>query len=398
MISPPAQSESAARSIRVMVAGLRGFPNVQGGIETHCQQLYPRLTELGCQVEVVVRSPFTPADLSSWNGVRFQRVWAPRVQGVEAFLHTFLAVLVAAARRPDILHIHAIGPGLFAPLARLCRLKVVLTHHGADYQRDKWGWFAKGLLRLGESVGMRFANGRIAVSRAIAEELQQRFELAVDHIPNGVVVHPLPAPSETLQDLGLVSGRYVLTVGRLVPEKRQLDLLEAFQSADLNDWKLVLVGTAAQRNRYTDALEAAAAASPDVVLAGFRGGQELAELYANAGQFVLPSAHEGLPIVVLEALSYGLRVVASDIPANLEVGLASNQYYPLGDIAALTSKLRKFAADPLSQTDRHRIRESVRHRYDWSTIARQTLRVYENVLHRTPSTSSNRGVTAPSSE
>lgn len=384
MTFQPLQPETDTHSIRVMVAGLRGFPNVQGGVETHCQELYPRLTKLGCQVEAVVRSPFTPAELRSWHGVRFRRIWAPQIQGVEAFLHTFLAVVVAAMQRPDILHIHAIGPGLFAPLARMCRLKVVLTHHGADYRRDKWGWFAKALLRLGEAAGMRAANGRIAVSRAITEELRRRFALAVDHIPNGVVVKRLPTPSETLDNLGLVPGRYVLTVGRLVPEKRHLDILEAFQRADLGDWKLVLVGTAARRNQYTDALHSRAATDPHVMLAGFRGGQELAELYANAGLFVLPSAHEGLPIVLLEALSYGLRVIASDIPANLEVDLGANQYYPLGDTSALTRKLREFAAAPPSSSERDRIREHVQSRYDWTIIAWQTLRVYENVLHRTP--------------
>jgi glycosyltransferase involved in cell wall biosynthesis len=368
--------------MRVLVTGLRGFPGVQGGIETHAQELYPRLEQLGCDVEVATRSSFVDGDVECWHGVKFRRFWSPRTMGVEAFLHTLLVVLYAGISRPDILHIHAIGPSFFAPLARLFGLKVVVTHHGADYQRDKWGPIARTVLRSGELLGMRFAHGRIAVSRPIARELRLRLRHRVQFIPNGVVVKDVEASSASLPALGLEPGRYVLNVGRLVPEKRQLELIKAFRAANLPGWKLALVGSGQGRTSYTRRLKASAGEDGQIVLAGFRSGRELAELYSHAGLFVLPSTHEGLPIALLEALSFGLRAIASDIDANREVRLPDAQYFPVRDTAALTLALEKFASQPLSQTERADIREHVRLRYDWKRIAQQTLRVYESVVDR----------------
>ncbi len=123
-----------------MMLGLRGFPNVQGGVETHVQYLSSHLNDLGCEVNVIVRSPYHPKEKGiEWNGIRFYRIWAPASKKLEAIVHTFLGVCYAALKRPDVLHIHAIGPSLMVPLARILGLKVVITHHGPDYDRQKWG-------------------------------------------------------------------------------------------------------------------------------------------------------------------------------------------------------------------------------------------------------------------
>jgi len=138
----------------VLVVGLRGFPGIQGGIETHCEQLYPRLVKLGAEVEVVTRSSYwDTAKPATHQGVKLTSVWSPSSTTLETFVHSFLAVLYAAYKRPDVLHLHAIGPAIFAPLARLFGLKVVVTHHGPDYDREKWNEFAKQLLRIGERLG-----------------------------------------------------------------------------------------------------------------------------------------------------------------------------------------------------------------------------------------------------
>ena len=152
-----------------MVLGIRGMPNVQGGIETHAEQLYLRLGALGCQVEALVRSPFVPSDTRSHGPIRIRRVWSPRRAGVEAFLHSLIGVAYAGIARPDILHIHGIGPAIVTPIARLLGLRVVVTHHTQDYKREKWGPFGRWVLRLGERVGMRYSHARIAISKSIAE-------------------------------------------------------------------------------------------------------------------------------------------------------------------------------------------------------------------------------------
>lgn len=367
--------------MRVVVLGLRGFPKVQGGVETHAEHLCPLLVELGCDVTVLARSPYQPKDIGPvWKGVKFVSLWAPRSKGLEAILHSLLGVLYAAVKRPDILHIQAIGPAIMTLPARLFGLRVVVTHHGPDYDRQKWGRFAKWVLQTGERLGMRWSQGRIVISEVIRNLVRNKHARESTLIPNGVVLPVLPDTTGMLSAFGLEAGRYALLVSRLVPEKRHLDLIEAFRRAALPGWKLAIVGASDHPDAYVKQVLDAAAATPGVVCTGLQTGQALRELYAHAGIFVLPSSHEGLPIAMLEALSYGLPVVASDIPANMEVGLPAGHYFPLGDVDALAARLGEFAAQPLTVEARDARRAWVSERYDWHDIARRTLAVYRAVL------------------
>lgn len=364
--------------MHIMVLGIRGIPNVQGGVETHAEQLYERLSHLGCDVEAIVRTPFVPAGQTKVGKIRLRRVWSPSSSGYEALVHSFLGVFLAAFVRPDILHIHAVGPAVVTPLARFLGLRVVVTHHGPDYDRDKWGRFARWVLRTGEKYGVCCSHARIAISRVIVDLIRTRYGREADLIPNGVVPARIRIESDRLLPFNLQSQKYILQVSRLVPEKRQLDLMEAFASLQSRDWKLVLVG-GTDESAYCRELQVKAQRC-GVVLTGFQTGEVLAQLYSHAGVFVLPSSHEGLPIAMLEALSYGLYVIASDIPANLEVGLDSQNYFPLGDTVALTQRLKSaIDASPTTQVREARQRQ-VEERYDWRRIAEQTREVYRRVL------------------
>ncbi len=365
-----------SRPLRIMMLGLRGFPNVQGGVETHAEHLCPLLARMGCEVTVLVRAPYQPKDIGpEWQGVKFVSLWAPKSKGLEAIVHTFLGTLYAAVTRPDILHIQAIGPAIMTLPARLLGLRVVVTHHGPDYDRQKWGRFARFVLQLGERWGMRCSNARIVISRVIADLVRAKHARESALIPNGVTLAPLPESAMALQRFGLQRRRYVLLVSRLVPEKRHLDLIEAFQSARLDAWKLVIVGGADHPDEYQREVIARAQAT-GTVMTGFQSGVALQELYAHAGLFVLPSSHEGMPIAMLEALSYGLPVVASDIPANLEVGLDADHYFPLGDRGALAARLRRHAAVEPDDASCKARRKWVAERNDWQRVAARTLEVY----------------------
>jgi glycosyltransferase involved in cell wall biosynthesis len=369
------------RPIKVMMLGLRGFPNVEGGVEMHVQNLSPLLVGMNCEMTVFVRSPSQPAEVGSeWNGVKFISLWAPKISGLEAILHSFIGVLYAAVKRPDILHIHAIGPSIMTPLARMLGLRVVVTHHGPDYDRQKWGRFARFVLHLGERLGMRWSNGRIVVSKFIADIVRTKYCMESNIIPNGVVISKRPNSIGAIKKFNLTPGYYVLIVSRMVPEKRHIDLIDAFINAKLIDWKLVIVGGSDQTNTYdSEVLEKAA--GNVVVLTGFQRGLALQELYSNAGIFVLPSSHEGMPIVLLEALSYGLPVIASDIPANLEIGLPSENYFKLGDLTELEARLKQFSSKRFNQTEHDEILKWVAEKYNWNTIASKTLGVYKAVLN-----------------
>lgn len=364
--------------MRVIVVGLRGIPNIAGGVETHVEHLCPLLVEMGCSIEVLARANALDEQApTTWRGVRTKRLWAPQRAGLEAFAHTFLGVLYAAIKRPNLLHIHAIGPMLMTPLARLLGLRVIVTHHGADYEREKWGKFSRIVLKTGERLGVRFAHGCIVISEVIQESVRRKYGRGACLIRNGVDIPTLRTTKDVLTDLRLDEQRYVLHVSRLVPEKRQIDLVDAFERAHLPAWKLVLVGQIQTDERYSQQVSERVKRSSNIVLAGFRSGVELQELYTHAGLFVLPSSHEGLPIALLEALSYGLRALASDIPANLEIGLNPSQYFPLGNIDALANALQRHAAAACTETERSRTREWVTSRYNWCDIAHATLEVYK---------------------
>jgi glycosyltransferase involved in cell wall biosynthesis len=354
-------------------------------VENHAENLAFRLVELGCDVEVIVRSAYVPRTSSrTWRNIRLVRVWSPRIKGVEAFLHTLLGVLRAAWTRPDILHIHAVGPALFTPLARVLGLRVVVTHHVLNYENEKWGPVARSILRLGEYAGMMFAHGRIAVSAALATRMEHTYRVPVRAIPNGIGDPRTMQSTTTLTAFGLQPNHYVLTVARVDEQKRQLDLIEAFSRASRVPWTLAIVGSADYSSDYARAVAQAAHGTDRVIMLGHQSGDALAELYSHAGVFVLPSSHEGQPIAVLEAMSYGCPAILSDIPAHREIGRPGVRFFSVGDVAALASRLDVTFRQPVHQRLDVAEQERLMKTHDWRQIARHTLDVYLAALPGAP--------------
>ena len=364
----------------IMMLGSRGINGPQGGVETHIEALAPLLVDRGWDISVLARKPYMPQGKRTWKGVEIEPVWAPQHRSLEALVHTAMGVALASVRRPDVVHIHAIGPALMTPGARAAGLRAVVTHHGYDYDRDKWGGLARTMLRMGERLGMTWSNKAIAVSDNIAKDMTSRYGRPVVFLPNGVTM-PTGSPDEAvLETYGLEPRRYVLNVSRIVPEKRQLDLIAAYAKLVEPDFKLVLVGGADHPDPYELAVREAAAATPGVVMTGFQRGAVLASLFAHAGLFVLPSSHEGMPIALLEALSYGLPVMASDIPANLALAMATDRYFPLGNQQALADAMQHRMAHQPTDSERETQIEMVRHRFGWDHVADSMSRLYAELL------------------
>lgn len=361
-------------SIHLCVVGLRGFPDVMGGIEAHCEQIYRIIGEKAAdfRITVLARSPYVGQGPYTYANCTLKPLWTIKNKTMETALHTLIGVLQARfGERCDVLHVHAIGPGLFIPLAKMLGLKVIATHHGHDYERLKWGAAARLSLRLGEWCMAAFADQIICVSQASTAKLRTAFPHRahkIHTIPNGAAVARTgETPTGVLEALGLVPQRYILAVGRLVPEKGFQDLIAAFRRAD-SPYKLVIVGAA----DHADAFSAELMRSADdrVIFAGRRPRHDLAPLYRHAGLFVLPSYHEGHPIVALEALQARAPVVLSDIVANRDLGLPPHHYVRPGDIDALAELLA--TADFSS----YRVDDPlILARYDWQDIASQTLEV-----------------------
>lgn len=375
---PPIGAKPPER--KVIFVGLRGVPEIQGGVETHVAAIAARLAERGWRVEVLGRAPYLPSQRPyRWKGVTVTPVWAPRSRSFEALAHTALGLIVAAGRNPDLVHIHAIGPALLTPFARLLGLHVVVTHHGFDYERQKWGRLAKSVLRTGEAMGMLFSHANIGVSKVIVDSVRSKFSVGATFIPNGVE-NPFPRlDTSYLDEIEVVPRRYVLSVGRIVEEKRHLDLIKAFARLNEPGLKLVIAGTADHAGRYQREVEAAAAATPGVVMAGFQRGEALSQLYRHAGLFVLPSSHEGMPMVLLEALSYGAPCLCSDIEANLALDLGTGCYFPLGEVDALAGAMRLKLAAPNHAESAERAAR-VLDSFGWGAIVERTMDVYENAL------------------
>ena len=357
-----------------MVTGTRGIPAIMGGVETHCEELFPRVVALGYDVTVMRRSSYVADSLTEWHGVKLVDIPTPRKKAFEAIVHTVRAVIAARRLGADVVHIHAVGPALVTPLARLLGMKVVFTHHGPDYDRDKWGTAAKMMLRLGEMLGCRFANRVIVISDVIRNLIASKHgrTKGVSLIYNGVPAADKCHFPEYFSELGITEGNYVLGMSRFVPEKNLHHLIEAFSRVKSEGLKLVIAGDSDFPDEYSEGLKRQAREA-GVVLTGFVKGQKLHSLLTNARCFVLPSSHEGLPIALLEAMSYGLPVVVSDIPANLEVGLADKCYFPVGDVDTLASRLRVLCDAPVERIDYDMAK------YDWDHIAKEVSDVYRSL-------------------
>ena len=367
--------------MKVVVIGTRGIPNIMGGVETHCEELLPRIAKLGFDVTVIRRKSYVREEkpLTEWKGVKIVDVRAPKSKTFEAIVHTFMAITKAKTIGADLVHIHTIGPNLLAPYARLLGLRVVMTHHGPDYDRDKWGKIAKFMLKLGETLGCRFANQVIVISNVIKTLIAERCgrKKGVTLIYNGVTQPEICSYPEYFDELGIEEGNYILGMCRFVPEKNLHHLIDAFML--LKDAKripesmrLVLAGDTDFEDDYSLSLKKKAK-EDDIVLTGFIKGRKLHSLLTNATCYCLPSSHEGLPIALLEAMSYNIPVVASDIPANLEIGLDEDHYFPCGDIQMLANRLECMCSK--AQKEHYDM-----HLYDWETIARQTSEVYTKAL------------------
>ena len=368
--------------MKIAVVGTRGIPDIMGGIETHCQELYPRIVERGASVIVFARKAYTPQKTPYvYKGVQVVPLYAPKSAGLEAFVHTFRCFFKVLAWKPDIVHLHAIGPSIIAPLFRLFGLKVVYTHHGQDYNRAKWGWFAKAILRLSEFIGTKFSNRVIVISDFLEQWLKTKYHCnKTARINNGVTLLPPLSEDKTkkwLGKYGLEGKRYIFALGRFVKEKGFHDLIAAYKKACLVEVPLVIAGSADFESEYANEMKAAAA-EVGAILPGYIHGEELQVIFENASLFVIPSYHEGLPIALLEALGYNRNVIASDIPANTEVPLPKECFYELGDVDELAEKMTLFMENPVQRDFKH----IVEYHYDWDKIADQTMDVYKSLMKK----------------
>ena len=361
------------------------MPATFGGIERHVEEIGARLAARGHEITVFCRTNYVAERLPEYRGMRLVHLRTVSSKHLDAIVHSALATASALGRGYDVVHYHALGPGTLSPIPRyLTRAKVVQTIHGRDDERSKWGGAAQRLLRAAGWMSGHVPDATIVVSRALEASYRERYGRDTVYIPNGVEEPSGPVGSDEISTrFGLTPGSYLLFVGRLVPEKQPDALIRAFSRIG-GDTRLVIAGGSSFTDDYTASLEALAARDRRVVMAGYVHGKLLAELYANAAAFVLPSTLEGLPLTLLEAASHGTPVVVSDIAPNLEVvgeDGPGRRVFPAGDEDALREALARVLADPdAERAAAARLRAQVLATYSWDEAAEATERLYRTVL------------------
>lgn len=362
--------------------GQKGLPATWGGIEHHVEEVGARLAERGHDVVVYCRPNYTDGGTASYRGMQLVPLRTVGTKHLDTITHSAACTVHALRHGADVIHYHAVGAGLLAPLPRyLSRTGVVLTVHGLDADRAKWGGVAQRVLHAAESMSARVPDATVVVSRHLQEHYAARYGTDTVWMPNGVDL-PAPADPERVRHYGLEPGRYLLFVGRFVPEKCPEMLVRAFAGVP-GDVRLVLAGGSSFSDEYTAAVASAAAADPRVLLPGYVFGEDLAALYAAAAAFVLPSQLEGLPLTLLEAVSHGTPVVASAIPPHLEVLEADGpgrRLVPSDDVHALREALTTVVADVAAErAGASQLRDDVLQRYRWDVATDDLERLYRDV-------------------
>jgi glycosyltransferase involved in cell wall biosynthesis len=369
---------------RIAVVGAKGIPPKQGGIEHHCAELYSRIAKSGYQVDLFARASYTKRwwySRSLFDGVRVISLPSIQLAGIDALIAAFLGGISVTLRRYDVVHFHAIGLALFCWLPRLFTpAKVVVTCHGLDWQRSKWGKFSSLLIYLGERIAVLCAHEIIVVSEALQSYFWTVYGRETVYIPNAPVRFTASDPDGAfVRSLNLQPHQYVVFVGRLVPEKAPDLLIQAFHALD-TDYKLVLVGGHSDTSTYMEHLEHLAAASSEkIVFTGQLLGKELAEVVQQAGLFVLPSNLEGMPIALMEGMQEGIPVVASNIQPHQELvtedrGLLFQQ----GDCQACSEALRWAIEHPQQMAVKaQQAKRYIRSNYSWDQSAMETIGLYQ---------------------
>ena len=369
--------------MKIAVIGVKGLPAKQGGIENYCAEVYPRMVAQGHSVDLFARASYTDCswfEQENFYGVRVLTLPSLPLRGIDAFSSSAIGAITSSTKKYDIVHFHALGPALFSWLPKIASsAKVVVTCQGLDWQRAKWGNTSSLLIRMGEKAAVRYADEIIVVSKNLQSYFFETYGRQTVYIPNAPASY---AESDRKfsygTSLGLDQGRYIVFLGRLVPEKRPDLLIQAFQSLKPPGWKLVLAGGVSDTSLYSSKLNDLAEGNPDVIFAGEIRGTRLAEIVRGAGLFVLPSDLEGLPLSMLEAMSQGIPALASDIPPHQQ--LINDQrgvLFRAGDINSCIHSLDWAINHPQEMAVMAKnAQQHVEKYYNWDHITAENLKIY----------------------
>lgn len=373
--------------MKIAMIGHKRIPSREGGIEIVVAELSKRMAAQGHDVtaynrksEHIAGKDFEQSEkIKQWQGVKIKWVKTPDSSKLNAIVYSFFATLRAVFSRFDIIHFHAEGPASMVILAKLFRKRSVVTIHGLDWQRSKWGGFATKFLKFGERTAAKYADEIIVLSKNVQDYFIKVYGRETVFIPNGISKPDNYEPEIIKNKYGLDKDGYILFLGRLVPEKGVHYLIEAYKELD-TDKKLVIAGGSSHTKEYESELKALANGNENIIFTGFIQGKELDELYSNAYIYCLPSDLEGMPISLLEAMSYGNCCLTSNIAECSEVCGENAVYFEQGNVQNLKSTLEELLKNEERVSKlKNAAARYILSRYNWDNVCDDTLKLYESI-------------------
>lgn len=370
--------------LRIAMFGHKRIPSREGGVEIVVEELCTRLVRDGHTVVCYNRAghhvsgaEYDAKIKNQYKGIKLKTVPTIEKKGLAAVSSSFFAALCCAFGRYDVVHIHAEGPAFFAWLPKLFGKKVVVTIHGIDWQREKWkNGFGSKFIRRGERNAVKYADEIIVLSKGVQDYFQETYGRKTHFIPNGVNRPAIKNAEIITEKYGLTKDSYFLFLGRLVPEKGIRYLIEAFKDVK-TDKKLVIAGGSSDTDSFMKELNELARDDERIIFTGFVQGQMLDELYSNAYIYTLPSDLEGMPLSLLEAMSYGNCCLVSDIPECAEVIEDKALIFNKSDVNDLREKLQD-ASDHSEKIIKMKLQATdfICEKYNWNDVVEETMKLY----------------------
>lgn len=370
--------------LNIAMLGHKRIPSREGGIEIVVEELSTRMVKLGHRVTCFNRkghhvsgSEFDGSQLSEYKGVKLKPVWTFDKKGLAAMTSSLSAAIKATFGKYDIVHFHAEGPCAMLWIPKLFGKKCIATIHGIDWQRAKWGGFASKYIKFGEKVAVKYADEIVVLSEGVQKYFMDIYNRKTVFIPNGVNRPIIHEPRLIKEKFGLDKDNYILFLGRLVPEKGVSYLIEAFKQIN-TEKKLVIAGGSSDTDEFLQYLKKLAKDDNRIIFTGFVQGQLLKELYSNAYVYVLPSDLEGMPLSLLEAMSYGNCCVVSDIAECAEVVEDKAVVFKKSDVADLKVQLQMLCDDKkVVENYKNTSTEFICRKYSWDDVVGKTIELYK---------------------
>ena len=371
------------RDLRIAVFGQKRLSR-EGGVEIVVKELCTRMAQQGCQVTCYNRSghhvsgaEYDDIDNTNYEGIQQKRVPTIEKKGLAAVSASAFAALYSAFGKYDVVHIHAEGPAFFSWLPKMFGKRVVVTIHGVDWQREKWqSGFGSKFIRQGEKNAVKYADEIIVLSKGVQDYFKETYGRETHFIPNGVNRPQIREANLITDKFGLKKDSYILFLGRLVPEKGIRYLVEAFKNVR-TDKKLVIAGGSSDTDSFMTELKELAKDDNRILFTGFVHGAMLDELYSNAYIYTLPSDLEGMPLSLLEAMSYGNCCLVSDIPECAEVVEDKALIFKKSDVEDLREKLQEACDHPeMVMKMKKQAADFICEKYNWDEVVKETMKLY----------------------